>query len=127
MAVTDNRPFFLNLIKIKLPVPGFVSILHRVSGLLMFLALPPAVYLFDLSLQGEAGFTQAVNYLNLPLVKLFVLLILWSVVHHLFAGIRFLFIDFDIGVDRLPANRLAWLVLAVEAIAFIWLAVEMML
>ncbi len=127
MAVTDNRPFFLNLIKIKLPVPGFVSILHRVSGLLMFLALPLAVYLFDLSLQGDAGFTQTVDYLNLPLVKLLVLLILWSVVHHLFAGIRFLFIDFDIGVDKRPANRLAWLVLVAEAVAFIWLGMEMML
>lgn len=127
MAVIDNRPFFLNLIKIKLPVPGIVSILHRISGLLMFIALPFMVYLLDLSLQGDAGFAEAADYFVHPLVKIPGLVILWSVIHHLFAGIRFLLIDIDIGVDKQPAKCFAWLVLIAETIVFLWLALEMML
>ena len=127
MAATDKRPFFLNLIKIRLPVAGFVSFLHRVSGLLMFLAMPLLVYLFDLSLQGDRGYQRTVEILQLPIIQLICLGVLWSIVHHLLAGIRFLFIDFDIGVEKKPANLFSWLVLALEAVIFIWLAVEIFL
>ncbi len=127
MATTDKRPFFLNLIKIRLPVTGFVSFLHRVSGLLMFLVLPLAVYLFDLSLQGDNGFQRATELLQLPVIQLVCLGVLWAIVHHLLAGIRFLFIDFDIGVDKQPAILFAWLVFLLEAVIFVWLAVEIFL
>lgn len=89
MAVTDNRPFYLNLLKIRLPVTGFVSIFHRVSGLLMFLAIPYSVYLLDLSLQGSEGFKRAAEMISNPLLQLVLLVLLWSIIHHLIAGIRF--------------------------------------
>lgn len=127
MPATDNRPFFLNLVKIRLPVTGFVSILHRVSGLLMFLATPYAIYLFDLSLQGASGFDQAVIHFENPVVKLGALIILWSVIHHLLAGIRFLLTDFDIGIDKDPANRYAWLVFILEAIIVAGFMMEILL
>lgn len=100
MSVSDNRPFFLNLLKIHLPVTGFISILHRVSGLLMFLAIPLSVYLLDISLQGEQGFEQAVDILQQPLLQLLSLILLWSIIHHLLAGIRFLLTDFEIGLEK---------------------------
>lgn len=119
MAISDNRPFFLNLLKIHLPVTGFVSILHRVSGLLLFIAIPFTVYLFDLSLQSSAGFDHAAALLVHPLAQLFSLLLLWSLLHHLFAGIRFLLTDLDIGLDKPQAVRSAWTVFVLEIIALV--------
>lgn len=127
MAVSDNRPFFLNLIKIRLPVTGFVSIFHRISGLLMFLAIPFSIYLFDVSLQGESGFDQVVGILQNPFIQLVSLILLWSIVHHLIAGIRFLLTDFDIGLERRQATLFAWLVFVIEAIVFVLLAVRFFL
>jgi len=127
MAVTDNRPFFLNLLKIRLPVTGFVSILHRISGMLLFLSIPFAVYLFELSLQGEKGFLQAHELLSLPLIKLILLVLLWSIIHHFFAGIRFLLTDFDIGLDKKQSIAYAWAVFIAEAIVFIVFAVGVFL
>jgi succinate dehydrogenase cytochrome b subunit len=121
MAVSDNRPFFLNLLKIHLPVTGFVSIFHRISGFLLFLSIPFTVYLLDLSLRNEAGFNQARHILSLPLIQLILLVLLWSVIHHLIAGIRFLLTDFDIGLEKQQANRYAWFVFVLEAIIFILL------
>lgn len=127
MAATDNRPFYLNLLKIRLPVTGYVSILHRISGLLLFLAMPFGVYLFDLSLQGNEGFKQAIEILNLPLVQLLSLVLLWSIIHHFIAGIRYLLLDFDIGLEKDQSIRIAWLVFFIEAIVFVWLAMECLL
>ncbi len=119
MAVSDNRPFFLNLLKIHLPVTGFVSFLHRISGLLLFIAIPFSVYLFDLSLQGSSGFDDAANILAHPVMQLISLLLLWSLLHHLFAGIRFLLTDLDIGLAKAQAVRSAWTVFALEVIVLI--------
>lgn len=127
MAVSDNRPFYLNLLKIRLPVTGFVSILHRVSGLFMFLAIPFSVYLLDLSLQGTEGFNQAAEIINCSIVQFALLILLWSLIHHFFAGIRFLLTDFDIGVDKQPAIRFAWAVFVIESIVFLWVAMEVFL
>ena len=104
MLQTAKRPKYLNLVRIRLPIPGIVSIAHRISGVLMFLALPFSVYLLHLSASGEAGFVRTGEILQLLPVKLFLLVIAWSVYHHLFAGIRYLLIDMDVGVDK-PAAR----------------------
>ncbi len=122
MAVSDNRPFFLNLVIIRLPVTGFVSIFHRISGLLLFLAIPFSVYLLDISLQGSTGFSRAVDILNMPLLQLISLLLLWSIIHHFIAGIRFLLTDFDIGLEKQQATCFAWLVFIIDVIVFVLLA-----
>lgn len=119
MAVSDNRPFFLNLLKIHLPVTGFVSFLHRISGLLLFIAIPFSVYVFDLSLQGSAGFGQVAELLAHPVLQLLSLLLMWSLLHHLFAGIRFLLTDLDIGLSKTQAVRSAWTVFILELVVLI--------
>jgi len=119
MATSDSRPFYLNLLKIKLPVPGMVSIFHRITGVLMFLALPFVVYLLDLSLQGEVGFNQVRELLSVPFIQLLSIVLVWSLLHHLFAGIRFLLIDFDIAVDKRPSQVTAWLVFVAEIVALV--------
>lgn len=110
MIRSGNRPVYLNLIRIRLPVAGFMSILHRVSGLLLFLAILPMLYLLDLSLQGPAGFNQAGELLGGCVFAIALFVVLWSVVHHLLAGIRYLLLDVDIGVDRPQYRYTAWAV-----------------
>lgn len=119
----DNRPVYLNLLKIRLPLTGIVSFAHRVSGVLLFLFLPFSVYLLDLSVQSEASFANVQQMLNQPLILLLQVLVLWSIAHHFFAGIRFLLIDAEIGVERAQARLGAWLVLLAEAVTILLIIV----
>jgi succinate dehydrogenase / fumarate reductase cytochrome b subunit len=85
-----RRPVYLDLLRIRQPLPAIVSILHRASGILLFLLLPAALYLFELSLSGEAGFRKLGQSLPLRAV---VTLLLIVYVYHLLAGLRFLVFD----------------------------------
>jgi succinate dehydrogenase / fumarate reductase, cytochrome b subunit len=123
------RPKYLSLpallFEIRLPLPGWVSILHRISGLLLFLAIVWMLYLLDRSLASEEGFAAVRRYAGLPLVKLSLLVLIWAYWHHFFAGIRYLFLDLDKGVD-LPAARLtSWAVLAASLALTAWLGAKL--
>ena len=104
------RPVFLNLIQIRLPISGLVSILHRLSGLLLFLSIPVILYLLQLVLAGEAGYQQVVGLLSNPVLILICFILLWTLSHHLLAGIRFLLLDVHLGVDAPVSRYTAWLV-----------------
>ena len=110
MSLTQDRPVYLNLLRIRQPVTAVVSILHRISGILMVLALPGLIYLLQLSLSSPAGFSQAAAMLDGPIARIFGVLMIWALAHHLFAGIRFLILDFDVGVSRSVSRKTAWLV-----------------
>ncbi|MCF6256370.1 MAG: succinate dehydrogenase, cytochrome b556 subunit [Gammaproteobacteria bacterium] len=110
MSTTDSRPVFLNLLRIRQPVMAVVSIFHRISGVLMILALPGLVYLLNLSLSNQAGFSQVADLLASPVLKLLAVLLGWALTHHILAGIRFMLLDFDLGIDRAVARKTAWLV-----------------
>src|SRR5215831_9735618 len=98
-AAKKARPKYLSLpallFEIRLPLPGWVSILHRISGLLLFFPFAAwLLYLLDTSLVSQEGFDRIRNtYLQLPVVKLALLVFIWAFCHHLCAGIRFLFLD----------------------------------
>jgi succinate dehydrogenase / fumarate reductase cytochrome b subunit len=104
------RPKYLSLpailFQIRLPLPGWVSILHRISGaLLVFPFTAWLLYLLDASLASEQGFARVKDYyLQLPMVKAAALLFIWALCHHFCAGIRYLLLDVHIGID-LPAAR----------------------
>lgn len=106
------RPKHLNLLVIRLPLPGFVSILHRVSGVLLALCIPLYIHLLQVSLDGPAGFARAKAMLASLPGKLLVFLLAWSLAHHLLAGIRYLLIDFDHGVSKAQARASAGMALA---------------
>ena len=111
------RPVYRNinvtdLARYRLPLPGFVSILHRISGLLLFVFLWLVLWLLEASLTDGARFQ--VLYSN-PLVKLVLFALLWSVLHHLCAGIRFLYLDVSHqATDLKPARQSAAAVLVVS-------------
>jgi len=107
MTTTSRRPVHLNLFQIRLPIGGIMSIIHRATGVFMFLALPLLIYLLDLSLSGPVGYAEAGDALHGVLGTVFVFLIMWSIAHHLLAGIRYLLIDMDRGVEKEIARRTA--------------------
>ena len=117
--MTDNRPVYLNLLKIRLPLAGIVSFAHRVSGVLLFLFIPFSVYLLDLSVQSQESFASVQQIMARPSMLLVQVLVLWSLAHHFFAGIRFLLIDADIGIEKSQARLGAWLVFLAEAVTIL--------
>jgi succinate dehydrogenase / fumarate reductase cytochrome b subunit len=76
----------------------------------MLLTLPGLVYLLNLSLGDRAGFSQVTGILVNPLFKLLAVLFCWALSHHILAGIRFMLLDFEVGVERSVARKSAWLV-----------------
>jgi succinate dehydrogenase / fumarate reductase cytochrome b subunit len=111
MMLHPQRPVYLNLLRIRLPIAGILSIIHRATGLAMVFALPALVWLLARSLADATGFDQVRGWLHSLPGQLLLLAVLWALLHHLFAGIRFLLIDIDVGVER-PAYRYsAWVVI----------------
>lgn len=122
MQETKPRPVFLNLFKIRLPMAGVMSIIHRATGVLMVLVIPLLIYLLDLSLSGPDGFVHAKGIFAGGLVKLILFLFLWGLMHHFLAGIRYLLIDIDIGVEKPLFRQTAWAVtLAAPVLALLLL------
>ncbi|HZR69567.1 MAG TPA: succinate dehydrogenase, cytochrome b556 subunit [Burkholderiales bacterium] len=114
LAAKRKRPVWFNLSLLNLPAPGLVSIFHRVSGAWLFLGLVWFLFLLEMSLGSEAGFEHARAYVSHPVVKLALLAFLWSYLHHFCAGVRYLFLDMDVGLPLASARRSAFLVLAVS-------------
>lgn len=110
MDKKKNRPRYLNLIKISMPVAAVVSIAHRVSGFLLVIAIPFLIYAFQLSVSSAEEYAQVVAAVEHPIILAITALLVWSFSHHFFAGIRFLLIDIDIGVSKSAASTSAWLI-----------------
>ncbi|CUA86466.1 MULTISPECIES: succinate dehydrogenase, cytochrome b556 subunit [Gulbenkiania] len=111
-----QRPKHLDLAKIRLPVPGIVSILHRVSGVALFLSLPLLIYLLQGSLSSAEDFERYRAMVGHPLMKLVLIGLLWALLHHLCAGIRFLFLDIHKGLELQTARATAKAVLVVSLV-----------
>lgn len=128
-TIRKPRPKYLSLaallFEIRLPLAGWVSILHRVSGLLLFLAVVWLLFMLDRSLASEAGFQSVRRYMGLPLVKLSLLVLVWAYCHHFCAGIRFLFLDLDRGVDKVTARLTSIAVLVVSLALTAWLGYKL--
>ena len=120
-AAKKQRPKYLSLpailFQIRLPLPGWVSILHRISGaLLVFPFAAWALYLLDVSLRSEQGFSHAREYLGTPLAKLGLVVLIWASCHHFCAGIRYLLLDLNKGIE-LRAARISSAVVIVLSLA----------
>jgi succinate dehydrogenase / fumarate reductase cytochrome b subunit len=99
------RPVYLNLFRIHLPLAGWVSILHRVSGALLFAALPLGIWALSISLADEAGFRRMADALAHPLARLILLGWVWAFAHHFFAGLRHLALDVHWGLELKQARQ----------------------
>ena len=118
----SSRPVYLNLFRIHLPLAGWVSILHRMSGALLFLAFPFGVWALSVSLSGEAGFQRMTKWLTHPVSKLLLLLLVWAIVHHLLAGLRHLALDMHWGLGREQSRLNSLAVMAVTMLTTAYVA-----
>lgn len=112
--LSKQRPKFLNLAEIRLPLPGYASILHRVSGAGLFLMLPLLIWLLQLSLGSAESFETLKAVAGNPLVKLILFGLLWAFLHHFCMGIRVLLIDIQVGVEKQAARASAKAVFVVS-------------
>lgn len=92
-AVKSQRPVNLDLRTIKLPITAYTSILHRISGVILFVSIAVLLFALDTSLSSEEGFEQVKAYLSNPLIKLIIWGLLSALLYHLVAGIRHLIMD----------------------------------
>lgn len=121
VTATKARPKHLNLMQIRMPLPAYVSILHRVSGAGLFIFLGGLIWLLGTSLgtpEEYMAFTTVIGFsvVGIPVVKLILLGLLWAFLHHFCAGIRFLLLDMHVGVDLAPARASAVTVFAVSLV-----------
>ena len=101
--LAKKRPEFRNINAFKdlptyrLPAPGWVSILHRISGVLMFVLLPLIIWMFDTSVSSEISFARFRNAFNNGasgvILKLIALALIWAYLHHFIAGVRHVWMD----------------------------------
>jgi len=118
-----NINAFRDLPTYRLPAPGWVSILHRISGVLMFLLLPLIIWMFDTSVSSEISFARFTAVFNSGLgfvpgwfMKLVVLALIWAYLHHFIAGVRHVWMDMShaaVGKQRGTTSARVTLVLAV--------------
>lgn len=105
-----ERPEFRNihvteLSNYRMPLASIVSILHRISGFMMFGLLPFVLYLLEQSLRSEISFAYYQGIVSYPLVKLIILALVWAYMHHFCAGVRHLVMDAHIGLDKDSARK----------------------
>jgi succinate dehydrogenase / fumarate reductase cytochrome b subunit len=114
LTAKKKRPLWFNLSPLNLPIPGLVSISHRISGALLFLGLVAFLRLLDSSLASESDYAQTGELLRHPIAKLLVIVSVWALLHHMCAGIRHLFLDIDVGTSLRAARRSAFAVFVVS-------------
>jgi len=123
--MNKKRPKHLALHKIKLPLPGIVSILHRISGLLLFIALPLLLLMLQYSLSSIETYTELMSILAQPLVKVILLGLLWAFLHHFCAGLRYLAVDLHLVRDLAQARNSSKVVMVVSLALTVWLGVKL--
>jgi succinate dehydrogenase / fumarate reductase cytochrome b subunit len=134
---TQQRPVYRNIhvsqiVAYRLPPAGIVSILHRVSGALMFLLLPFVVWLLDVSLTSEISYERFTNVFvagigALPgwFVKLVALVLIWSYLHHAIAGLRHLWMDVTHSVSKQQSDLSAKVTLGISLVLTVLLGVKL--
>ncbi|MBL8312110.1 MAG: succinate dehydrogenase, cytochrome b556 subunit [Rubrivivax sp.] len=133
--MTRQRPGTMRLVdavKYRLPLAGVVSILHRVSGMLMFVLLPLIVWFFDTSLSSEisferfaGAFVSGIGWVPGWLIKLVALALIWSYLHHFIAGVRHLWMDMTHSVTKEQGRSSAVITLAGSAVLTVALGAKL--
>jgi succinate dehydrogenase / fumarate reductase cytochrome b subunit len=131
MATADRpvarpRPVYLDLFSIRQPLPAIVSILHRISGALLFLAgIPLLLWFVQRSLASPEGFAAAMAPFTGVVGKIALLVLAWAYVYHLLAGLRHLALDLHVGIRLQPASSSAAVVLVLSILIALIVAVRL--
>ena len=100
----DKQPKNMNLFTIRFPIPAIVSIMHRMSGVVIFLLMPFITIGFSITLISSYGFANIVSIFDLWPIKFLSALLVWGIFHHFIAGCRHLLLDMQIGNDLIVAS-----------------------
>ncbi|SDJ63603.1 succinate dehydrogenase, cytochrome b556 subunit [Microbulbifer yueqingensis] len=114
--MNKNRPVNLDISTIKLPAAALVSILHRISGVILFAVVALLLYMLDASLSSEQGFADMAALFSSTPAKLLLWASLAALIYHLIAGVRHLLMDLGIGESLEGGRRGAVLVLVLSVI-----------
>jgi succinate dehydrogenase / fumarate reductase cytochrome b subunit len=131
MAAVDRpvmkpRPVYLNLFAIRMPLPAVVSILHRASGALLFVVgIPLVLWTLQRALASPESWTEMRNAFQSPLTRVIAVVLAWAFIHHLFAGIRHVLMDMDVGVELASARRSAAVALVLAIVVTLGIAVRL--
>lgn len=124
--VVKPRPVYLDLLAIRQPLPAIVSILHRISGALLFLVgIPVLLWGVQRSLASPETFAQWKAAVSTPFAKIVLLVLAWAYLHHLLAGVRHLLLDMHIGLDLASARRSAAITLVLALVLTLIVAVRL--
>ena len=104
----------LNLFTIRFPITALVSILHRMSGVFLFLLMPIITISFWASLLSEISYQQVLMFFSLWPLKIIKLFVIWGMTHHILAGTRHLLLDLQLGLDLISARLSSKTVLVVS-------------
>jgi succinate dehydrogenase / fumarate reductase, cytochrome b subunit len=121
-----NRPKNLNLFTIRFPFPAMVSILHRVSGVVLFVLMPLLTISLYWSLKSESLFLGILEFFDYTIFKIIRTLMIWGIIHHLIAGTRHILLDLHFGMDLIVARLTSKIVLIVSFVisgligVFLW-------
>jgi succinate dehydrogenase / fumarate reductase cytochrome b subunit len=129
-AAKKSRPQYSNIhvtqiLQYRMPLAAWVSILHRVSGALMFVLLPFVLYLLEQSLTSEVSFDNLHRIVAHPISKLIILALSWAYLHHFCAGIRHLFMDMHMALSKDGSRHSAFTVLAVSLFLTLLVALKL--
>ena len=137
-ALPQKRPEFRNINALsdlpnyRLPPAGYVSILHRISGMLMFLLMPFIIWMFDTSVTSEisfesfrSAFIAGIGFVPGWLVKLVTLGLIWAYLHHFIAGVRHLWMDMTHSVSKAQGKSSAVVTLVLGTVLTVLLGAKL--
>lgn len=108
MDNSTQRPIYLNLFQIRLPIGGVASIVHRLTGVILTLSIPAGIYLLDASLTSSESFTWVQRLFDQIWAKTVLFIVILVLAQHAFSGLRHLALDLDWGVNKNVARVTAW-------------------
>ena len=121
----NERPVYISLTDFRWPVTAIASIVHRMTGMLLFLGIGYLLWLLSLALSSESGFDQTTQTLAAPFAKLVLWGVLVNLIYHILAGVKHMFLDFHIGDSFEAASMSAYVVfgltMVVAAVAGVWI------
>lgn len=122
---STKRPKFLDLFILgpRMSIMAKISILHRVSGLILFIAIPIMLWVLHQSLINPTFYETFYGVCSCVVMKLFYLLLIWGFMHHICSGVRFLFLDMHKGVDKKTAINTARVVLIISLVFTVLLGI----
>lgn len=112
--MVKDKPIFLNVFQIRFPITAWVSILHRLSGITLFLFIPLLLWMLQESLTSETQFNNLIQILRQPVLRFGVWIAIAALIYHWVAGIRHLLMDLHIGESKVMGKLSAWIVLAIS-------------